>query len=195
MNIVLLLATPGRGWGGMEKHCAELAQELTGLGHRVHVLAHRNYQDKFPAPVCFHPCPMALGRRNPWLRWKVRRTLQQIGPDIVHAHGNKAATLAAVTQQSDWQTVGTLHGTKSSTRPFAALDKLIAVSQTIYDQVQHPGKYLVYNGTRPPEQSPARFPLKGSVRLWRPGGLSRSRVLTNSPKPGAKPASIVPGLI
>lgn len=171
MRIALLLATPGSGWGGMEKHCTELAQELVELGHDVHVLAHSNYQDKFPEPVRFHPCPMTLGRRNPWLRWKLRRTLQHIRPTIVHAHGNKAATLAALTKRPHWQTIGTVHGTKSNVRPFTSLDKVIAVSQAIYDQIQHPRKYLIYNGVKQPDSSPVTFPLKGSIKVVAAGRL------------------------
>src|SRR5690606_41649360 len=115
----------------MEKHCTELAQELAELGHDVHVLAHSTYQDKFPEPVRFHPCPMTPGRRNPWLRWKLRRTLQHIRPNIVHAHGTKAATLAALTKRPHWQTTATVRGTKSNVGPFTSVDKVNAVSQTI----------------------------------------------------------------
>jgi glycosyltransferase involved in cell wall biosynthesis len=155
----------------MEKHCTELAEELAELGHDVHVLAHSNYQDKFPEPVRFHPCPVSLGRRNPWLRWKLRRTLQHIRPNIVHAHGNKAATLAALTKQPHWQTIGTVHGTKSNVRPFTSLDKVIAVSQAIYDQIQHPRKYLIYNGVKQLDSSPGTFPLKGSIKVVAAGRL------------------------
>src|SRR5690554_1139882 len=155
----------------MEKHCTELAQEVAELGHDVHVLAHSNYQDKFPEPVRFHPCPVSLGRRNPWLRWKLRRTLQHIRPTIVHAHGNKAATLAAQTKQPYWQTIGTIHGTKSSVRPFTSLDKVIAVSQAIYDHIQHPRKYLIYNGVKQPDSSPVTFPLQGSIKVVAAGRL------------------------
>ena len=171
MRISLLLATPGSGWGGMEKHCAELAEELAELGHEVHILAHQNYQDRFPATVSFHPCPMSLGRRNPWLRWKLRHTLKHIRPNIVHAHGNKAATLATLCKQPHWQTIGTIHGTKSSVRALASLDKVIAVSQAIYDQVQHPRKYLIYNGVKQPDSSPVTFPLKGSIKVVAAGRL------------------------
>ena len=167
----MIIGTPGDSWGGMETHCSDLAAELVELGHEVHVLAHKDYHDDFAASVHFHRCPMALGRKNPWLRWKVSRTLSSIRPDVVHAHGNKAATLAVRTKQRSWQTVGTIHGTKSNIRIFSDLDKVIAVSQSIFNQLQNPNRYLIYNGVKRPASIQQAYPLKGSVKVVSAGRL------------------------
>lgn len=171
MRVALIVGTPGDSWGGMETHCSNLAVELAELDHEVHVLAHGGYHKNFPAPVHFHPCPMSLGRRNPWLRWKIHRTLSMLRPDVVHAHGNKAATLAARTRQRSWQTVGTIHGTKSNIRIFSDLDKVIAVSQSIFQQIPNPRKYLIHNGVKRPAGDAKPFPLEGSVKVVSAGRL------------------------
>ncbi|MDX1559813.1 MAG: glycosyltransferase [Marinobacter sp.] len=155
----------------MEQHTADLAGALAERGHSVHVLGHKTYRDKFPAGVRFHPCPMSLGRKNLWLRWKIQRTLLRIRPDVVHAHGNKAANLAAKTKQAHWQAVGTIHGTKSSTRIFEDLDKVIAVSQAIYDQTHNPNKHLIFNGVSRQQSSSAAFPFKGDIKVVAAGRL------------------------
>ncbi|MEP3166610.1 MAG: glycosyltransferase family 4 protein, partial [Marinobacter sp.] len=87
LTIALIIATPGTGWGGMETHTADLANALSTRGHTVHVLAHSHYSERFASPVCFHPLPVQLGRRNPWLHYRLRRLLRSIHPDIVHAQG------------------------------------------------------------------------------------------------------------
>ncbi|WP_449287553.1 glycosyltransferase [Marinobacter sp. PE14] len=146
LTIALLIATPGTTWGGMEKHTADLAAALAGRGHCVHVVAHKDYRDKFLSGIHFHALPVQLGRRNLWLQLALRRRLREIAPDILHAQGNKAAQLAAKTGKLAQVRVGTVHGTKSSHKAFDRLDEIIAVSPRILASLRHPRKHLIYNG-------------------------------------------------
>ncbi len=153
LRITMVLATGGQGWGGMEKHTAELAHELSRQGCRVDVIAHPLYAGQFPASIQFHPMPMQLGRKNPWLRFRLRRLLRRRAPDICHAQGNKAAQLIARCSPATALTVGTVHGIKSSHSDFTRLDGVIAVSQSIFDVLEHGNKTLIYNGIAPPAQA------------------------------------------
>jgi len=158
MTIALAMATPGTGWGGMEKHTADLAKTLSDLGHRVHVLAHAAYQERFTRPIQFHHLPFQLGRRNLWLRHRLRRTLHAIQPDILHAQGNKAASLIGTAGDKARATVGTLHGTKRSHSAFDKLDGLIGVSRDIIGAARHPNALLIFNGIHPPEKASLAAP-------------------------------------
>ncbi|KPQ01924.1 glycosyltransferase [Marinobacter sp. HL-58] len=151
LTIALAIATPGTGWGGMEKHTADLADALAAKGHEVHVLAHVAHQDRFADPVKFHPLPFQLGRRNLWLRYCFRRTLRSIRPDILHAQGNKAASLVSSRANHARATVGTLHGTKSSHKAFDKLNGVIGVSREITDAIDHPNARLIFNGLQRPD--------------------------------------------
>jgi len=153
LTIALVIATPGTGWGGMEKHTADLAGALAARGHAIHVLAHSAYSERFPEPVLFHPLPFQLGRRNLWLRHQLRRTLRSIHPDIVHAQGNKAASLVSTIHHDAQVTVGTLHGTKSSHKAFEKLDGVIGVSREITCSIAHPNARLIFNGLQPVENT------------------------------------------
>ena len=146
LTIAFLLATPGTTWGGMEQHTADLAGALANRGHRVHVLGHRVYREKFPANIGFHPLPVHLGRRNLWLQLALRQCLRRLSPDILHAQGNKAAQLAGKTKKLARVRVGTVHGTKSSHKAFDRLDRVIAVSPQIFKALRHLHKHLIYNG-------------------------------------------------
>lgn len=150
LKIALVMATPGTGWGGMEKHTEELARSLSALGHHVHVLAHPAYRDHFAPPVQFQPVPFQLGRRNLLLQYRLRQLLRTIRPDIAHAQGSKAASLVSAGRRSAKITVGTVHGTKTSHRAFDRLDGVIGVSREITRAVKHPCTRLIYNGMRPP---------------------------------------------
>ncbi|EON90650.1 glycosyltransferase [Marinobacter lipolyticus SM19] len=146
LTIALILATPGSGWGGMEKHTAELSAALANRGHQIHVLAHPSYQNRFSDTVTFHPLPFQFGRRNPWLKFRLRRLLNSIRPDIAHAQGNKAASLLSAARNASGATVGTVHGTKTSHKAFQQLDGVIGVSREILNSIEHRNKQLIYNG-------------------------------------------------
>ncbi|QFS85823.1 MULTISPECIES: glycosyltransferase [unclassified Marinobacter] len=172
MKVALILATPSTAWGGMEKHVADLAEALTSLGHEVHIVAHPDYRTHFPFAE-FHPCPMKLSRNNPWLRWCVSRILKRVSPDIAHAHGNKAALILGRLPHQTWQTVATIHGSKSNLRPFLVLDKVIAVSRSIYEGLSHPSRHLIYNGIRKefPDSPHGNYPLPEATNVIAAGRL------------------------
>lgn len=147
LTIALLFATPGTGWGGMEKHAFDLALELARRGHSVHVMAHRSYQNRFPAKVHFYPLPVEYSRLNPRLRFALRQCLRRIKPDVLHAHGNKAAQLAgqALPGLAPLR-VGTVHGIKKNHKAFLRQDAVIAVSPRVFENLEHDNKHLIYNG-------------------------------------------------
>jgi glycosyltransferase involved in cell wall biosynthesis len=113
----------------------------------VHVIGHRRYHDRFSTSVHFHPQPVQLGRRNPWLNLSLKRCIRDIAPDILHAQGNKAAQLASHMKPGKIRLrIGTVHGIKSSHRAFQQLDRVIAVSEQVFNNLEHPRKQLIFNG-------------------------------------------------
>lgn len=150
-RIALVLATPGGTWGGMETHVRDLAQGLTSRGHEVCVLGHPDFSQRFAAPVRFCPMPMHLGRRNPLLKFRLRRALEKLHPDICHAHGNKAAQL--IQGYSTSVRIGTVHGQKSSLSPFLSMDGVIAINHDQFQRLAHSNKTLIYNGITPPAKN------------------------------------------
>ncbi|MDO6443887.1 glycosyltransferase [Marinobacter sp. 2_MG-2023] len=148
LTVAQLIATPGGNWGGMEKHTADLAEELARAGHRVHVLAHPGYRHRFSHEITFHPLPVQWGRRNPLLKLRLRQMLRKLSPDVIHAQGNKAAALISAMEIPGSITVGTVHGTKSSHKDFDKLDGVIAVSKGILKSLSHPAKTLIHNGLK-----------------------------------------------
>ena len=176
LTIAMILATPGTGWGGMERHTVELAAALAARGHRVHVLAHGAYQGRFPAAVTVHPLPLQLGRRNPWLRFRLQRTLRALAPDITHAQGNKGASLLTTARRYAGATIGTVHGTKRSHTPFAKLEGVIAVSGDILATLPHPNKRLIHNGVAPPSEVAATGATLVPIPQHRPIALAAGRL-------------------
>lgn len=149
LTIAQLIATPGSNWGGMEKHTADLSEELAHRGHAVHVLAHPAYKHRFSPEINFHPLPAQWGRRNPLLKLRLRQILRRFAPDVLHAQGNKAAALVSGMGRQENITVGTVHGTKSSHKAFRKLDGVIAVSKGIQQALSRLNAILIHNGIKP----------------------------------------------
>lgn len=154
IRVVLLVATPGTTWGGMEKHTAELATGLARRGHDVHVLGHPAYRDHFGPDIHYHPLPVQRSRHHPLLRRQLQRLLRSLRPDICHAQGNKAIRLLRRPAPGTGL-VGTVHGIKRRHPGLTRLDRVIAISKPVLDSLSHPHKTLIHNGCMVAEPSGA----------------------------------------
>jgi glycosyltransferase involved in cell wall biosynthesis len=77
----------------------------------------------------------------------IRQAVRKFGPDIVHAHANKAAQMTArALAGMQVPTVATVHGFKKNNRAFGKFNHLIAVSQGIADHLGFGNTSVIYNG-------------------------------------------------
>lgn len=149
MKIIQVLATSG-GIGGLEQHTFNLVNEMS-LQHEVHVLAHPDYTGKFHQRVHFHAIDFTRSRWNIFLLLDIKKLINQIQPDIVHAQAGKAAGLIA--KLRPWMTafkyVTTIHGTKKNKAMYATGDAVIAVSQALTHGIPQHKAHVIYNGVYP----------------------------------------------
>ncbi|AKH20859.1 glycosyltransferase [Sedimenticola thiotaurini] len=132
--------------GGLENHFIDLANALAGK-HQVHVIAHRRYGDRFASGVRFHPLDLSRSRKNPLTLYRLLQLIRAIGPDVVHAHANKAAAMIALLRC--WiaaPCVATIHSLKRKTAMFERFDHLIAVSKGVAGGIRNPALTVIYNG-------------------------------------------------
>ncbi|MDE0178058.1 MAG: glycosyltransferase [Gammaproteobacteria bacterium] len=134
--------------GGLETHFVDLANGLAALGDDVAVIAHKRHRNRFATDVEFHDLDLTKSRRNPFLRRHLKRLMDSVEPDIVHAHAGKAAALVAAVDPS-CRTVGTVHGLKKDLSAYRRFDAVIGVSRGVVKGLDHPAKTVVYNGVHP----------------------------------------------
>ena len=134
--------------GGLETHFVDLANGLADAGDSVAAIAHERYRDRFAPGIEFLALDLTRSRRNPWLQHKLRRLIEGVQPDIVHAHAGKAAALIARIDPPT-RTVGTVHGRKKDLSAYRRFDAVIGVSRGVLAGLDHPAKSVVYNGVRP----------------------------------------------
>lgn len=171
MRVALVLAS--RGEGGLEKHVIELAN---GLAHRdieVCLIADPMYASRLSARVRLFPTDLTVHRRHPLALYRLFRLLRQVHPQIIHAHGSKAASMVSgiLPFLPRIHSVATLHNTKSNARMFARFDLVIAVSHAAAKSLDHSGIRIIHNGI-----DPALSATPPAVDAW-PTAPHRPRVL------------------
>lgn len=146
MRICQVLA--GDEEGGLEKHFEELCNGLVAF-HEVHVIAHERYRKSFGEKVTFHALDLSKGRRNLFLLYQLRQTINHIDPDIIHAHASKAVAMVANIKSflnSSIKIIATLHSTKHNLKKFECYDHVIGVSHEVLKNLKNIHQSVVYNG-------------------------------------------------
>ena len=166
MRLLYLLATT-TGWGGLEKHVFEVAGEMAARGFDVFVLCSNEYLEKCPAKVQLVPFDWSASRNNPMLWQRLRRELNRINADIIHAQADKPVhVLAKAGWPGNAVTLGTVHYVKSSYGIYSRLDAVIAVNRALAREIPNRNVFVVYNGVHLPQLNDAKL---AELRLWRQG--------------------------
>jgi len=165
--------------GGLEKHFVDLCTGLSSQ-HEVLAVAHRAHAQGLSKQVVFQPFDMRFSRRSPWNLFRLHRALKDFGPDVIHAHANKAAAMVSVLSRfTTAKTVGTAHGFKRDNRAFASFDAVIAVSRAIQDHLGLPQAQVIFNGiprTKLPSRDPHYFLRQFGLSQERPVVVSIGRL-------------------
>lgn len=129
MKIFHVVATD-REWGGLERSVVDLAAAQARAGHRVRVAAAPVVLERLAPEVERVELPMARSRHDPRLLWSLLRAVRSFGPEVVHAHANKAAFLIKILRPflPPCARLATVQNTKRSVRVFRGFDRVIAVS-------------------------------------------------------------------
>lgn len=121
-------------------------------------------------------------RHSPIVLWRLWSILRAERPDIVHAHGNKAADLLAHLKPIlPSLCVGTVHWhlkRKKNRRGFERMDAVIGVSKAVLEEVKNPVKTVIYNGVSADVLDGDRADLRARLGLTsnRPTGIAIGRM-------------------
>ena len=70
-----------------------------------------------------------FGRRSFLGKYKLKKLINKISPDIVHTHGNKTTSIIKSINNNAYKHVATVHGIKKSTKVYECADFVIGVSE------------------------------------------------------------------
>ncbi len=147
MRIALVLFSTG--YGGLERHTVDLANALSAR-HEVFLLADATFAPRLDSTVTLVPIAPKASRWNPWALWTLRRTLNRLRPDIIHAQANKAAALVRRCGARAPLRVATIHNLKNDPHSARGFDRVIAVSAPVAATLDPPADRVIVNGIAPP---------------------------------------------
>ncbi len=161
-----------RGDGGLEKHVAELANALSEVC-QLTVIADPKYKDSYSPAVDFKPVNARLGRMNLKLAWQLKNIVDEVQPDIIHAHAGKAACLVALIKPFvSAKLVVTRHNTTNPSAFYLKrFDARIAVSHKVAASEPRVNWHVVENGTHPLQAS------SPAIQLERPAIVTVGRLV------------------
>jgi glycosyltransferase involved in cell wall biosynthesis len=136
--------------GGMENQVALQANYLSKLPNvSINVIAAACFGSLFSPSVIFYPLEMNRNRRSPRLLIELIHHIRKFDPDLVHAHGHKAASMLSSIRffiEKNIKRVATSHGIKRNNKALKPMDAIFAVSEGVRDVLLPLKSIVVYNG-------------------------------------------------
>ena len=149
---MLILASSGPIVGGMERQAAQQAEELSKIPNtEVSIVAAECFENIISPSVFHYSLNMNKSRRNLFLLSALFRIIKKFSPDIIHAHGHKAASLVSSLKpfmNKDIKLIATAHGLKRSSRPLRKMDTIFTVSKGVAESVEPLKSEIVLNGIK-----------------------------------------------
>jgi glycosyltransferase involved in cell wall biosynthesis len=153
MKILLILASTGPMIGGMERQVSLQAKHMSRLNNtEIAVIAAPCFKNLFPENINFFPLNMNQSRRNPLLLFKVQKIIRLITPNIIHAHGHKAASILSTIKpflNKEFTLIATAHNVKRSNSALKKMDEVFVVSEGIQKAVMPIHSIIIHNGIEP----------------------------------------------
>lgn len=128
----------GRGLGGIEQCFVDYAEMCQLQGHEVHALCHPHAailpkMNALPG-IHLHPEGQNFGAWDPIAKFRLKRLLKRIQPDVILIHGNRAvALLADAARTLRIPTLGTTHNNFFT--PLLRLDHILTITPTLREKV------------------------------------------------------------
>lgn len=78
-----------------------------------------------------------LGRRSLYGKYKLKKLLKKVNPDIVHTHGSKTTTIISSINRNFYKHVATVHGVKKNKKIYEKADFVIGVSKKAINGIKN----------------------------------------------------------
>ena len=132
MKVVHLVLS--NAFAGIEQHVDELLSNK--LNDKPILICNDSIADCFDKSISIYKIKN-IGRRSLYGKYKLKKLLNKINPDIVHTHGSKTATIISSINNNQFKHVATVHGIKKNKKVYEKADFIIGVSQKTIDGLKN----------------------------------------------------------
>ena len=137
MKVVHLVLS--EDFAGIEQHVDELLSNLKDLS--ITLICNKSIASHFNQNISIHEIDN-MGRRSLFKKYKLKRLLKTINPDIVHTHGSKTASIISSINKGLFKHVATVHGVKKNKSVYESADYVIGVSDHVLDGIKTKSKVI-----------------------------------------------------
>jgi glycosyltransferase involved in cell wall biosynthesis len=124
MKVVHLVLSDA--FAGIEQHVDELLSNK--LNDKPILICNDSIADCFDKSISIYKIKN-IGRRSLYGKYKLKKLLSKINPDIVHTHGSKTSSIISSINNNRFKHVATVHGIKKNKKVYEKADFIIGVSQ------------------------------------------------------------------
>jgi len=124
MRVVHLVLS--NAFAGIEQHVDELLSNK--LNDKPILICNDSIADCFDKSISIYKIKN-IGRRSLYGKYKLKKLLNKINPDIVHTHGSKTSSIISSINNNRFKHVATVHGIKKNKKVYEKADFIIGVSQ------------------------------------------------------------------
>ena len=124
MKVVHLVLS--NAFAGIEQHVDELLSNK--LNDKPILICNDSIADCFDKSISIYKIKN-IGRRSLYGKYKLKKLLSKINPDIVHTHGSKTSSIISSINNNRFKHVATVHGIKKNKKVYEKADFIIGVSQ------------------------------------------------------------------
>ena len=137
MKVVHLVLS--EDFAGIEQHVDELLSNLKDLS--ITLICSKSIASHFNQNISIHEIDN-MSRRSLFKKYKLKRLLKTINPDIVHTHGSKTASIISSINKGLFKHVATVHGVKKNKSVYESADYVIGVSDHVLDGIKTKSKVI-----------------------------------------------------
>ena len=137
MKVVHLVLS--EDFAGIEQHVDELLSNLKDLS--ITLICSKSIASHFNQNISIHEIDN-MSRRSFFKKYKLKRLLKTINPDIVHTHGSKTASIISSINKGLFKHVATVHGVKKNKSVYESADYVIGVSDHVLDGIKTKSKVI-----------------------------------------------------
>ena len=83
-----------------------------------------------------------ISRRSILGKYKLKKLLKHIGPDIVHTHGSKTTSIISSINKNKFKHIATVHGIKKNKKIYEKADFVVGVSSKAIEDIQNKSKVI-----------------------------------------------------
>ena len=121
-------------FAGIEQHVDEVLTNFSS--HKLILICNESIASYFDKSINIYKVKN-FGRRTFFGKYKLKKLIKDIDPDIIHTHGSKTSSIISSIKTKNYKHVATIHGVKKNKKIYEKADLIIGVSDKALEGINH----------------------------------------------------------